>query len=276
MAIFANMKKIKKKTKAPSAAVTKEATAVENVDAENTLVDASATDATVIQSVTDETASQLATDAAASQSTTDAAASQLITDAAASQLATDDAASESAIAAKSAVEVFEDPWLTSERDYTYSELIGRIFRVLRANNPELAGEKKKINMVLPIVNRESSKKSTFSNLPEVCKRLNRTPEHLIQFLLAELGTTGSVDGANALVIRGRFQQKQIEAVLKRYVQDYVQCKTCRSAETSLIKENRLYFIKCEVCGSSRTVSTIKSGFKAQSEKKAAQLIKKSS
>ena len=43
------------------------------------------------------------------------------------------------------------------------------------------------------------------------------PEHVIQFLFAEMGTTGSVDGAGRLVIKGRFQQKQIENVLRRYM-----------------------------------------------------------
>ena len=47
--------------------------------------------------------------------------------------------------------------------------------------------------------------------------MHRQPEHVIQFLFAELGTTGSVDGAGRLVIRGRFQQKQIENVLRRYI-----------------------------------------------------------
>jgi hypothetical protein len=32
-----------------------------------------------------------------------------------------------------------------------------------------------------------------------------------------MGTTGSVDGAGRLVIKGRFQQKQIENVLRRYI-----------------------------------------------------------
>jgi len=43
------------------------------------------------------------------------------------------------------------------------------------------------------------------------------PEHVIQFMFAEMGTTGSVDGAGRLVIKGRFQQKQVENVLRRYI-----------------------------------------------------------
>jgi translation initiation factor 2 beta subunit (eIF-2beta)/eIF-5 len=48
-------------------------------------------------------------------------------------------------------------------------------------------------------------------------RMHRQPEHVIQFLFTELGTSGSIDGSQRLVIKGRFQQKQIENVLRRYI-----------------------------------------------------------
>ena len=107
-----------------------------------------------------------------------------------------------------------------------------------------------------------------------------------------MGTTGSVDGAGRLVIKGRFQQKQIENVLRRYMGElksfvsssinkylnvvvplsfpqqqqtveYVTCKTCKSPDTLLTKENRIFFMACESCGSRRSVNAIKSGFQAQ-------------
>lgn len=43
----------------------------------------------------------------------------------------------------------------------------------------------------------------------------RQPKHLLDFLLAELGTSGSMDGNQQLIIKGRFQSKQIENVLRR-------------------------------------------------------------
>ena len=49
---------------------------------------------------------------------------------------------------------------------------------------------------------------------------HRQPEHVIQYMFAEMGTTGSVDGSGRLVIKGRFQQKQIEHVLRRYIGEY--------------------------------------------------------
>ena len=57
----------------------------------------------------------------------------------------------------------------------------------------------------------------FANVSDICKRMHRPPEHAIQYLFDELGTTGSIDGAGRLIIRGKFQQKQIENVLRHYI-----------------------------------------------------------
>eukprot|EP00959_Pyramimonas_sp_CCMP1952_P307467 6435755-Pyramimonas_sp.AAC.1 len=43
------------------------------------------------------------------------------------------------------------PWDGSMRDYHYEELLGRVFGMLRANNPELAGEKQKTILKPPQV-----------------------------------------------------------------------------------------------------------------------------
>ncbi|CAE6476148.1 unnamed protein product, partial [Rhizoctonia solani] len=156
-----------------------------------------------------------------------------------------------------------ETWHGTDRDYTYAELLGRFYQVLRAQNPELAGEKRKYTIVPPSVHRDGNKKTVFANISEICKRMHRQPDHVIQFLFAELGTTGSVDGSQRLVIKGRFQPKQLENVLRRYIVEYVTCKTCKSPDTILTKENRIYFMSCESCGSRRSVSAIKAGFQAQ-------------
>ena len=124
-------------------------------------------------------------------------------------------------------------WAT-EGGYTYAELLSRVFNIMREKNPEIeAGEKKKFIMRPPQVVRIGTKKTSFANFSEICKMLHREPKHLQAFLLAELGTSGSVDGNNQLIIKGRFQQKQIENVLRRYVKEYVTCHTCRSPDTIL-------------------------------------------
>jgi len=163
-----------------------------------------------------------------------------------------------------------DPWTGSDRDYTYPELLNRVFGIMRDKNPEMvAGEKKKFVMRPPQVVRVGSKKTAFANFSEIAKMLHRQPKHLLAFLFAELGTSGAVDGNNQLIMKGRFQQKHIENVLRRYIKEYVTCHTCRSPDTILNKETRLFFLQCMTCHSSCSVQTIKSGFQAVTGKRSA-------
>lgn len=95
----------------------------------------------------------------------------------------------------------------------------RVFGILRANNPELTGVKRRTIMKPPQVAREGTKKTVFTNFMELCKTMNRQPEHAQMFLLAELGTSGSLDGQQRLVVKGRFLPKAFEGVLRRYVNE---------------------------------------------------------
>jgi translation initiation factor 2 subunit 2 len=89
--------------------------------------------------------------------------------------------------------------------------------MLHQHNPELAGEKRRFMIVPPQISREGTKKTMFANITDICRRMHRQPEHVIQFLYAELGNTGAVDGNQRLVMKGRFTQKQIENVLRKYI-----------------------------------------------------------
>ncbi|XP_022671569.1 eukaryotic translation initiation factor 2 subunit 2-like isoform X2 [Varroa jacobsoni] len=163
-----------------------------------------------------------------------------------------------------------DAWRGTDRDYTYDELLQRVFNIMKERNPDMvAGEKKKFVMKPPQVLRVGTKKTSFANFLEITRTLRRAPKHLQAFLLAELGTSGSVDANNQLIIKGRFQQKQIENILRRYIKEYVTCHTCRAPETILEKDTRLNFLRCEKCGSRCSVQSIKSGFQAVTAKRAA-------
>lgn len=50
--------------------------------------------------------------------------------------------------------------------------------------------------------------------------MHRQPEHVMMFLLAEMGTSGSLDGQQRLVIKGRFAPKNFEAILRRYISKF--------------------------------------------------------
>ncbi|BDD63606.1 hypothetical protein MAP00_008476 [Monascus purpureus] len=147
----------------------------------------------------------------------------------------------------------------------YSLLVARFFSLIQSHHPDLLSSgTKSYKIPPPQCLREGNRRTIFANISDIAKRMKRTDDHVMQFLFAELGTSGSVDGSRRLVIKGRFQQKQIENVLRRYIVEYVTCKTCRSPDTELNKgENRLYFITCNSCGSRRSVAAIKTGFRGQ-------------
>ncbi|KKA16932.1 Translational initiation factor 2 beta [Rasamsonia emersonii CBS 393.64] len=155
----------------------------------------------------------------------------------------------------------------------YQFLVTRFFSLIQSHHPDLLSSgSKSYRIPPPQCLREGNRRTIFANISDICKRMKRSDDHVMQFLFAELGTSGSVDGSRRLVIKGRFQQKQIENVLRRYIVEYVTCKTCRSPDTELNKgENRLYFVTCNSCGSRRSVTAIKTGFRGQvSRRKKAQ------
>jgi translation initiation factor 2 subunit 2 len=148
-------------------------------------------------------------------------------------------------------------------DYSYTELLERVFTLLREKNPNLA-TRKRHTMPPPQLVRVGTRKTMWANFQQITQLMHRSPEHMMSFLLAELGTEGSIDGNQRLIIKGRYQPKQIESLLKKYIVEYVTCHMCRNPETSLTRDSvtRLYFIQCESCGSRRSVAPIKSGFHA--------------
>lgn len=101
---------------------------------------------------------------------------------------------------------------------SYELLLSRFFTLLAQKNPDHASSgSRSYKIPPPQCLREGNKKTIFANIAEICKRMKRTDEHVTSYLFAELGTSGSVDGSRRLVIKGRFQQKQIENVLRRYI-----------------------------------------------------------
>lgn len=121
---------------------------------------------------------------------------------------------------------------------SYPLLLTRFFTLLHNHHPDLLSSgSKSYKIPPPQCLREGNKKTIFANIADICKRIKRTDEHVTLFLFSELGTSGSVDGSRRLVIKGRFQQKQIENVLRRYIGEHI--KTYRKRVRGLIYPSRI-------------------------------------
>ena len=170
---------------------------------------------------------------------------------------------QSMLAEQDGVQELEDSY-DRKGEYSYAELLDTIVDLLHTNNPALV-EKKKRNIKPPVVTM-TSKKTCWVNFQEICTMMERSSDHVFLFFMAELGTEGSIDGNQRLLIRGKFVPKYLESLLRKYVVEYVTCQMCRSPNTDLTKDgaSRLYFCNCRDCGSSRSVAPIRSGYHATS------------
>lgn len=146
--------------------------------------------------------------------------------------------------------------------YSYQELLGRVYQVMKDRNLDQNVQKRTLKQ--PHVVKDGAKKTAFTNLIDICKSMNRDPDHCKEFLLSELGTTGNMDGQGSLIIRGKFQTKSVTSILRRYINAYVVCEMCRSLDTTLSRDSatRLHRLYCENCGASRSVAAINKMFTA--------------
>ncbi|KCZ75236.1 hypothetical protein H311_03790 [Anncaliia algerae PRA109] len=117
-----------------------------------------------------------------------------------------------------------------------------------------------IKSKIPLDVRREGTRISF-NMKEIAQHLNRSEEHLTKFILNELSTTGNINSEGRLSIKGRFTKKQIQDSLKDYVDQFVICKSCfKTDSTQIIKENRMFFLKCTSCNASRHVGNITEGY----------------
>jgi translation initiation factor 2 subunit 2 len=147
--------------------------------------------------------------------------------------------------------------------YNYTQLLDRVIDLLHHKDPDWT-EKRRAQVQPPQLVRVGTKKTMWTNFPQIIKTMHRSPEHVFQFVMTELSTDGSIDGNGRLIIKGKFTAGQIQALLKKYIMEYVSCQMCRSFNTKLSREpqSRLYFVECEDCKSSKSVSAIRAGYHA--------------
>lgn len=98
-------------------------------------------------------------------------------------------------------------------------------------------------------------KTIIKNFREILNILRRDENHLIKFLLGEMATSGNVEGSQA-VFQGKFSQTFIQDKLMKYANNFVLCHECKKPDTKIIKEGRVYFIRCEACGAKHPIKNI--------------------
>jgi translation initiation factor 2 subunit 2 len=106
---------------------------------------------------------------------------------------------------------------------------------------------------LPVVDVMWEGQKTFlRNFSEFPKVLRRDPEKVLQYLSKEFAVPAERLGDKAMFV-GRRAPDDFTRLFQIYVKDYVECHTCKSPDTKILKENRISFLICEACGAKSTL-----------------------
>ncbi|MGI5964448.1 MAG: translation initiation factor IF-2 subunit beta [Candidatus Methanomethylophilaceae archaeon] len=103
---------------------------------------------------------------------------------------------------------------------------------------------------------QEGKITILRNFMDIADKVRRDPQHLLHFLLRELGTPGDVDNRRA-VFKAKIPAQNISDRLQQYVDTYVLCTECGRPDTKLTKEDRIVMLECEACGARRPISVRK-------------------
>lgn len=99
---------------------------------------------------------------------------------------------------------------------------------------------------------EEGRMTVIRNWPSIVESVRRDPQHLVTYLLRELGTAGGIQG-DRVVFQGNLSPKNIQERLDVYTQTYVVCSECGRPDTKLDKQERTTLLKCEACGAHKPI-----------------------
>jgi translation initiation factor 2 subunit 2 len=95
-------------------------------------------------------------------------------------------------------------------------------------------------------------KTIFRNFMEFPKALRRDPEKILLYLNKELASAGYIQSERVIFL-GRKTPSSFNALIDRYVKDYVICPVCGSPDTRTEKNKKLGFLICEACGAKSSI-----------------------
>ncbi|HEX3013961.1 MAG TPA: translation initiation factor IF-2 subunit beta [Methanobacterium sp.] len=98
-------------------------------------------------------------------------------------------------------------------------------------------------------------RTIIQNFKDITEALNRDPQHVLKFLLRELGTAGNLEGSRA-IMQGKFTHYLINERIDDYVKRFIMCHECNRPDTKIIREDRVFLLKCEACGAKAPLKTL--------------------
>lgn len=131
----------------------------------------------------------------------------------------------------------------------YEQWLDTLFIQLnQVQNPSKSAQSK-LNLPRPVTGRMGSKVTKWDNFNIMCTRIQRDPQHVSEYIAAELCTTTSLTEKNELKIQYRLIPDKACTIFSKYMNEWVRCKVCKSLHTTLTRSlvGRYFVIHCESC-----------------------------
>lgn len=127
-----------------------------------------------------------------------------------------------------------------ESKYTDDFLLSRIFTNLTNNSKKI--------IVAPVIERKN-RKMLITNFLSFCNSIDRSSTFIASFIEQELKTKTSIASGMLIINTDYGNVDFINKTLFKYVEKYVKCseQNCKSNNTSIIKDNKLQYLECNVC-----------------------------
>lgn len=135
--------------------------------------------------------------------------------------------------------------MSAEMDYE------ALLKRARDNLPDNISDHERFQVPEPDVINEG-KLTIIRNFQDICDAISRRTDHLLGYLLKELGTAGNMEGRR-VIFKGRLGESRIAERIDEYVKMYVICTECLRPDTHLEKDGRTMVLKCMACGAHRPV-----------------------
>ena len=129
----------------------------------------------------------------------------------------------------------------------YEDLLDRA----RETIPEDISERSRWTMPEPDILIEGSQ-TILRNYSDIVDAMDRDSNHVFQYLLNELGTSGSKEQTR-IMLKGRVPPKRIKEKIVSYVKSFILCAECKAPDTRFLREGRTTQLKCQACGATRPV-----------------------
>jgi len=105
-----------------------------------------------------------------------------------------------------------------------------------------------------------NRKTFINNFIKICDKFKRPAETIRTFIKQEINIATkeeemtydvTISGTGTLLIDGIHQKPKIEKLFKKFADIYVTCSSCKSNDTTIEKKNRINFMMCPNCNSSK-------------------------